>query len=239
VSEEGFLARWSRRKRAAEAGRDTAEPMRGDAPVVPPAGAAAAQEPPAFVPPTALSSPPRVAPAVPVPPVGAPQGAGASLQAPAEPPFDISSLPAIESLTAASDIRAFLRKEVPEALKRAALRRAWSLDPAIRDFVGPADYAWDYNAPDGVPGGALELLGDVREMLAQVFGPDTPSEQAEGADETRDAAPDAEPAPVVPAPVEPAVASAPPPAIATPAADPAPEPPVATVVRRHGSALPS
>ncbi|MFX8512285.1 DUF3306 domain-containing protein, partial [Acinetobacter baumannii] len=60
--------------------------------------------------------------------------------------FDPASLPPVESLTPESDLAPFLRPEVPAALRQAALRRLWSLDPTIRDFVGPADYAWDYNA---------------------------------------------------------------------------------------------
>ena len=26
-------------------------------------------------------------------------------------------------------------------------RPIWALEPAIRDFIGPAEYAWDFNAP--------------------------------------------------------------------------------------------
>ena len=92
---------------------------------------------------------------------------------PAAPPaeaFDPAGLPPVESLTGASDFTAFLRPGVPAPLRQAALRRAWTLDPAIRDFIGPADYAWDYNAPDGVPGFALQLGGDVTRMLAQAIG---------------------------------------------------------------------
>ena len=43
----------------------------------------------------------------------------------------------LEDLTADSDLSAFLREGVPEALRNAALRKMWSLDPAIRDYVGP------------------------------------------------------------------------------------------------------
>ena len=86
------------------------------------------------------------------------------------PEFDPASLPPIESLTAESDIAAFLRPQVPAALRTAALRRVWTLDPAIRDYVGPADYAWDYNAPDGMAGFSLELGGDVKRLLAQAIG---------------------------------------------------------------------
>jgi Protein of unknown function (DUF3306) len=43
----------------------------------------------------------------------------------AEPAFDVTKLPPIESITADSDIRAFLAPGVPPELTRAALRRAW------------------------------------------------------------------------------------------------------------------
>ncbi len=65
---------------------------------------------------------------------------------PAEP------LPRVEDLTAESDLSAFLRKGVPKALKSAALRKMWSLDPAIRDYVGPSEYAWDFNQPGSMAG---------------------------------------------------------------------------------------
>ena len=60
------------------------------------------------------------------------------------------------SITAVTDIRAFLAPGVPTELARAALRRAWSADPAIRDFVGLAENAWDFTDPTAMPGfGAL------------------------------------------------------------------------------------
>ncbi|WP_027557008.1 DUF3306 domain-containing protein [Bradyrhizobium sp. Cp5.3] len=69
-----------------------------------------------------------------------------------EAEFDISSLPSIDSITSATDIKAFLRKGIPQDLTRAALRRAWIADPAIRDFVGLAENAWDFNDPTAMPG---------------------------------------------------------------------------------------
>lgn len=72
--------------------------------------------------------------------------------APASAAEPVEPLPRIEDLTAESDLTAFLRTGVPEALKAAALRRMWSLDPAIRDFVGPAEYAYDFNDPASIPG---------------------------------------------------------------------------------------
>lgn len=87
-----------------------------------------------------------------------------------EPEFDVTTLPDIETATADTDFTAFLQKGVPEFLKRQALRRAWCLDPGIRDFVGPADYAWDFNVEGGVPGFSLSLGGDVKKLLAQAIG---------------------------------------------------------------------
>jgi hypothetical protein len=84
--------------------------------------------------------------------------------------FDPSTLPPIESISAASDIRAFLAPGVPEELKRAALRRAWITDPAIRDFVGLAENQWDFNKPDGIPGfGSLELTLELCRIVASLF----------------------------------------------------------------------
>ncbi len=45
------------------------------------------------------------------------------------PEFDLASLPSLDSITAATDIRAFLTPGVPTELARAALRRAWAADP--------------------------------------------------------------------------------------------------------------
>ena len=66
--------------------------------------------------------------------------------------FDLSSLPPIDTITSATDIKAFLRQGIPQELTRAALRRAWNADPAIREFVGLAENAWDFNDPTAMPG---------------------------------------------------------------------------------------
>jgi Protein of unknown function (DUF3306) len=91
---------------------------------------------------------------------------------PALTPEEVAALPKIDELTADTDITAFLRRGVPEALKNAALRKSWMLDPAIRDFVGHArDYDYDWNTPGGAPGcGALDPSDDVAAMVRRVFG---------------------------------------------------------------------
>jgi hypothetical protein len=87
------------------------------------------------------------------------------------PAFDSVSLPPIESITATSDIRAFLAPGVPEDLARAALRRVWVTDPKIRDFIGIAENQWDFTKLDGVPGfGSLDLTPELRRMVASLVG---------------------------------------------------------------------
>jgi hypothetical protein len=93
------------------------------------------------------------------------ENAGAEATEPVEP------LPRLEDLTAESDLSAFLRNGVPEALKRAALRKVWSLDPAIRDYVGPSEYAWDFNQPGSMAGfGPLDANDAASEFLATMSG---------------------------------------------------------------------
>jgi len=88
--------------------------------------------------------------------------------------FDLSSLPKLEDLTAMTDIRMFLQKGVPESLRNAALRKAWALDPAIRNYVSPAlEYAYDWNTPGGVPGTSDLAPGlDVARLVSQIMGGD-------------------------------------------------------------------
>ena len=87
------------------------------------------------------------------------------------PKFDAESLPPIESISSETDITAFMRTGVPEALKRAALRRAWASDPAIRDFVGLNENYWDVAGPDGIAGfGDIGPNLDVRRMVSELFG---------------------------------------------------------------------
>lgn len=86
--------------------------------------------------------------------------------------FELSILPSLDSITSATDVTAFLRKGVPQALTREALRRAWAADPAIRDFVGLAENAWDFNDPNAMHGfGPLDYTPEqVRELVAKIVG---------------------------------------------------------------------
>ena len=68
---------------------------------------------------------------------------------------ELAKLPSLDAFTVKTDLAPFLRKGVPQALKNAAMRKMWMLDPAVRDHVDFAvDYAWDWNTPGGVPGNA-------------------------------------------------------------------------------------
>src|SRR3981189_1754604 len=141
---EGFLSRWARLKREADETPQTASP--NDASTTPGPDAS------------------RAAPSA--------DGVAPSGTAPAdELGVDLSALPSIDSITAATDIRGFLAPGVPAELTRAALRRAWVADPKIRDFIGIAENQWDFTATDSIPGfGPLGPLDDVRRMLARVMG---------------------------------------------------------------------
>jgi hypothetical protein len=92
----------------------------------------------------------------------------------------LEDLPNIDDLKIDSDISMFLRKGVPEHLQRLALRKAWSLDPAIRDFVEVAENQYDFNA-GAVPGwGELPPDVDMKRLIAQAVG--APSDQPESED---------------------------------------------------------
>ena len=99
---------------------------------------------------------------------------------------DLAALPAIESITGTSDVRPFLASGVPMELQRAALRRLWLVDPAIRDFIGIAENQWDFANPDTVPGfGPLQLTVALQRMLDALTGA-TPEQLTIQRDENAD-----------------------------------------------------
>lgn len=85
-------------------------------------------------------------------------------------PFDPESLPPIESIGPNSDVRAFLAAGVPPDLTRAALRRLWSSDPKIRDFVGLSENSWDFNAPGAMAGFGTIDKEQARRVLTRLLG---------------------------------------------------------------------
>jgi hypothetical protein len=208
MSDENFLARWSRRKRET----------------------------------TAVDSPPQIEPAGPPNPAPTPVTAE-------KDEVDLSSLPSLESITGETDITAFLRKGIPQDLSRAALRRAWETDPAIRDFVGLAENAWDFNDPNAMPGfGPLDyteeqvaalvnrIVGGVRSAADQLAAIPEQADQAElaASDETPEAVAHPEPARAGVPETSPQTLAALQPQSPERAADGEP----AARPRTHGSALP-
>ena len=139
---DNFLSRWSRRKAAANE-KDVAQAAVPDSEAKADASAEQVEqkESGAGVPAAQTITPP--------------------------PEFDLSTLPPIESIGAGTDISAFLRAGVPADLTRAALRRAWAADPAIRDFVGLSENSWDFTAPGGVPGFGPLSAEDASRLMAQ------------------------------------------------------------------------
>jgi hypothetical protein len=136
---EGFFSRWSRRKRETAPARTKREELPS------PGGAEDAAR--------SVEADRK-------------DGSAAAAQSgqSSEAAVDLSRLPPIETIGPDTDIRAFLLPGVPPALTRAALRRAWAADPAIRDFVGLAENSWDFNATAAVPGFG-PLLNEERQRL--------------------------------------------------------------------------
>jgi hypothetical protein len=158
---EGFLTRWARRKQNAANKGDSGVELERDETAAPMLGERTEGEDKDDKDNKATS---RVA--------AVPKGD------PTAPAFDLSKLPPIEAITATTDIRPFLVPGVPAELTRAALRRAWVADPAIRDYIGLSENSWDFTAP-GVPGFDLSPpTGDLKRMLADIMG-SQPDEQAE------------------------------------------------------------
>jgi hypothetical protein len=89
-------------------------------------------------------------------------------------PFDPASLPGIETIGPQTDISGFLKPGVPPDLTRAALRRAWSVDPSIRDYIGPSENAWDFNDPKAMGGFGPLAPDTARQLLAGLFGDAAP-----------------------------------------------------------------
>lgn len=137
---EGFLGRWSRLKRQGE-------PLEEGAAEAPQADETAA-------------STPLVRAGLPA----------QDLPAEGLPELTLPELPSLDAITASTDMTVFMHPAVPEHVRGAALRKLWSVDPAIRDFVSPAlDYAYDWNTPGGAPGyGPLGKADDVLRMLGEI-----------------------------------------------------------------------
>jgi hypothetical protein len=134
-----FLERWSRRKAAVRRGEPLPEQVEETAPETEASEAAASCE-----------------------------------TAPAEPSTEVPveeaklELPDIDSLDVGSDFKIFMRKEVPEALRKKALRKLWRVNPIINRHDGLDDYCGDYTDSAVAAKGVKTLYQVGRGMVAQV-----------------------------------------------------------------------
>lgn len=83
-----------------------------------------------------------------VPPVASEAPPHRGVTAPPETAADepLPELPSIDELTPESDYTVFLKKGVPAALTKAALRKLWTSDPVLANLDGLNDYDEVYNA---------------------------------------------------------------------------------------------
>ena len=148
--DEGFLSRWSRRK------RKVAEPEVLPVPPAPMVELSAEAATESKVAATEIVEPEMVEP------------------------------PSLDLIDKDFNVAHWLKQNVPESWKLAAMRRAWESDPAIAGFENPArDYALDWNTPGGAPGyGPLTESDDVGAMVRAIFGePPPPDPPAIAADD--------------------------------------------------------
>ncbi|MBK8741970.1 MAG: DUF3306 domain-containing protein [Betaproteobacteria bacterium] len=139
---ERFLSRWSRLKRAQAADAEAPAAERPDAappavpsPVASPGVTTSASS-------ASFSTSATVAPAAPVAP----------------------ALPAIDTLTMDSDYGQFFQPKVPEALKRAAVKKLFT-DPHFNIMDGLDTYIDDYSKPDPIPPEMLARLVQARDII--------------------------------------------------------------------------
>jgi Protein of unknown function (DUF3306) len=174
------------------------------------------------------------------PPEGQSSAAKEDAGHPAE--FDVASLPPIESIGSGTDISAFLQNGVPTALRHAALRRAWTTDPAIRDYIGPNENFWDAAGPDGIPGfGELDPGLDVKRMVSELFGevaPDKPPAEQQDSAGALTQSDENQKTPADHSTTVEAMPSASQHSEIAATQKPPEEPPVQKMTRRHGGALP-
>lgn len=126
-------------------------------------------------------------------PEPAPAAAPALPPAPAPPDEEPPDLPPIESLTAESDFTPFLRDKVPEALRKAALRKLWRSDPVLANLDGLNDYDEDFTGGSlggivatayRVGKGMIDKATEIAEETASEDDPETDDDEAEPTEDT-------------------------------------------------------
>jgi Protein of unknown function (DUF3306) len=111
-----------------------------------------------------------------------PQAAPAAPEARPPAPAEDLPLPSLDSIVPGGDVSAFFQSHVPEALRTAALRKLWVTDPEIKNFIEMADYQWDFNNPDSIPGWSSKIADvDVKRLAERLFSGGSASKDSENA----------------------------------------------------------
>ena len=139
---EGFLSRWSRLKRESAPDPATADGMPSSAEITERADSSIA----------AATSP------------ASSTMARSSANQPPAPTSAAPPLPAIDTLTFDSDYAAFFQPQVPDDLRRAAVKKLFA-DPHFNVMDGLDVYIDDYSKPDPLPEGWLEKIAHARDLI--------------------------------------------------------------------------
>ena len=113
--------------------------------------------------------------------------------APASPAPAKSELPPLDSLQGlASEYREFLRPDVDERLRAAALKKLFQ-DPHFRVMDGLDVYMDDYTRPDPIPEATLRALERANRLLFPAANKETPAAEENPDSGSMRAGPDAKP----------------------------------------------
>ncbi len=148
---EGFLGRWSERKRAVASGQPVAEPEVQVAPV---------------------PAPPPTRPVDPLPPAAA--------AAPPEPAPAPLTLEDAQALTPASDFKPFVAPQVSPEVRNAAMKKLFT-DPHFNVMDRLDTYIDDYSQPDPLPESMLRQMASAHFMGLFDDPPHPPDPQQAGA----------------------------------------------------------
>jgi hypothetical protein len=167
MADEGFLTRWSRRKRAANLDAGAA----ADGETAPPVRHRGVMD-------SEPDGPTVVEPAAPeatLPQTAAPPEAMVADATEAE-----ADLPPIEALDDSSDYSAFMRDGVSDKLRSAALRKLWRSNPVLANLDGLNDYDEDFSDAAVVVEGVKSLyrVGKGMPGPAELEQPDEVAEAA-------------------------------------------------------------
>ena len=165
---DGFLGRWSQRKRAAQEGRALDEPP--PAPVAP-----STLEPPDAPPAPAAAASPVSALAAPVPP----------------PALPTLTLEDVEGLTAESSYAPFVARNVTPAVRNAAMKKLFT-DPHYNVMDRLDIYIDDYSKPDPLPAAMLRQMTSAK--FLKLFEEEEKAEEKVESTAVQIAAPPADPA---------------------------------------------